>query len=76
MVDNYQNTILGPLKPYVFWKHMMSAIPIGTKIQRQIHRQIQRQRQIKGKPMTPMMWYIFENEMTKGFWIWYATGRV
>ena len=26
-----------------------------------IHRQIQRHTQIKGKPMTPMMWYIFEN---------------
>ena len=30
----------------------------------------------KGKPDTSMMWYIFEKEMTKGFWIWYATGRV
>ena len=67
-----------PLKPYIFWKLMMSAIQIQTKIQiqRQIHRQIQIQRQIKGKPMTTMMWYIFEKEMTKGFWIWYATGRV
>ena len=43
-----------------WWKLMMSAIQIWTKIQ--IQRQIQRQ--IKGKPMTPMMWYIFEKEMT------------
>ena len=57
-----------------WWKLMMSAIQIRTKMQ--IQRQIQRQRQIKGSPMTPMMWYIFEKEMTKGFWIWYATGRV
>ena len=52
-----------PLKLYIFWKLMMSAIQIQTKIQiqRKIQGQIQRQRQIKGKPITPMMWYIFEN---------------
>ena len=53
----------GTPKPYIFWKPMMSAIQIRTKIQ------TQRQRQIKEKPETPMMWYIFEKEMTKGFWM-------
>ena len=61
-----------------FWKLMMSAIQIWTKIQiqRQIHGQILRQIQIKEKLMTPMMSHIFENEMTKGFWIWYGTGNI
>ena len=64
----------GPLKPYIFWKPMMLAIQIRTKIQ--IQTQIQRQRQIKEEPETPMLWYVFEQEMKKGFWIRYATGRV
>ena len=36
-------------------------------MQRQIHRQMQRQRQIKGEAETPMVGYIFEKVMTKGF---------
>ena len=76
----------GPLNPYIFWKPMMSVIQIWIKIQtqrqiqrqrlRQIQTQIQRQRQIKEEPETPMLWYVFEQEMKKGFWIRYATGRV
>ena len=62
----------GPLKPYIFWKPMMSAIQIRSKIQ--IQRQIQRQRLIKGEAETPMVWYILEKVMTKGFWIWHAAG--
>ena len=50
-----------PLKPYILWKLTMSAIQIRTKmqIQRQTHRKIQRQRQIKGKPETPIWCDIF-----------------
>ena len=66
----------GPLKSYIFWKPMMSAIQIWTKIQiqrqiqRYIQRQTQRQRQINGEEETPMVWYIFEKVMTTGFWVW------
>ena len=35
----------GPLNPYIFWKLMMSAINIRTKIQTQRKRRLQRQRQ-------------------------------
>ena len=67
-----------PLKSYIFWKPLMSAIQIRIiqiqgqiqrqiqrQIQIQIQRQIQRQRQIKGKPDTPMMWYISERRWQK-----------
>ena len=46
----------GPLKPYIFWKPMMSTIQNRTKIQlqrqiqRQIQQQIQKKRQLKGEP--------------------------
>ena len=45
-----------PLKPHILSKLMMSAIQTRTKIQiKKTNTKTERQRQIKGKPMTPMM---------------------
>ena len=48
-----------PLKPYFFWKPTMSAI---HRTDVQIQKQIQRQRQAKGKPETSMMWYFWKGD--------------